>query len=549
MRVALVQINTMVGDTEANVSRMLSAVDRAAGEGADLVVFHELAVSGYPPRDLLERATFIAACERALDRMVTATARYDGLGVLVGCPLPSPSATGNRVANAAVLATGGRIVHRQDKMLLPTYDVFDEDRYFEPAETNAPIAFKGETLGISICEDAWNDPALFPRQPYRVDPIAMLAQAGATLLVNISASPFATGKEAFRADLVRSHARRHGLPFVFVNQVGANDELVFDGRSLVVGGDGATRAALPAFDEAFEVVETDSDRTIAYRPLAEDDSILRALTIGTRDYFQKCGFERAVVGLSGGIDSAVTLAVAARALGADNVRAIAMPSPYSSRASIDDAVTLAKNLGVTLDVLTIGDIMGAYDSALAPLFGERPRDVTEENIQARIRGNILMAVSNKFGSLVLSTGNKSELAVGYCTLYGDMSGGLALLSDVPKTTVYRLAHLLNQDRDVIPRGIIDKPPSAELRPGQKDSDSLPPYDVLDAILDLYIEEGHSAAEIVARGFERDTVTWVVEAVRKNEYKRRQAAPGLKVTSKAFGGGRRYPIAARYPQQP
>jgi NAD+ synthase (glutamine-hydrolysing) len=549
MRVALVQINTMVGDTEANVSRMLSAVDRAAGEGADLVVFHELAVSGYPPRDLLERATFIAACERALDRMVTATARYDGLGVLVGCPLPSPSATGNRVANAAVLATGGRIVHRQDKMLLPTYDVFDEDRYFEPAETNAPIAFKGETLGISICEDAWNDPALFPRQPYRVDPIAMLAQAGATLLVNISASPFATGKEAFRADLVRSHARRHGLPFVFVNQVGANDELVFDGRSLVVGGDGATRAALPAFDEAFEVVETDSDRTIAYRPLAEDDSILRALTIGTRDYFQKCGFERAVVGLSGGIDSAVTLAVAARALGADNVRAIAMPSPYSSRASIDDAVTLAKNLGVTLDVLTIGDIMGAYDGALAPLFGERPRDVTEENIQARIRGNILMAVSNKFGSLVLSTGNKSELAVGYCTLYGDMSGGLALLSDVPKTTVYRLAHLLNQDRDVIPRGIIDKPPSAELRPGQKDSDSLPPYDVLDAILDLYIEEGHSAAEIVARGFERDTVTWVVEAVRKNEYKRRQAAPGLKVTSKAFGGGRRYPIAARYPQEP
>jgi NAD+ synthase (glutamine-hydrolysing) len=434
-------------------------------------------------------------------------------------------------------------------MLLPTYDVFDEDRYFEPAETNAPIAFKGETLGISICEDAWNDPALFPRQPYRVDPIAMLAQAGATLLVNISASPFATGKEAFRADLVRSHARRHGLPFVFVNQVGANDELVFDGRSLVVGGDGATRAALPAFDEAFEVVETDSDRTIAYRPLAEDDSILRALTIGTRDYFQKCGFERAVVGLSGGIDSAVTLAVAARALGADNVRAIAMPSPYSSRASIDDAVTLAKTLGVTLDVLTIGDIMGAYDSALAPLFGERPRDVTEENIQARIRGNILMAVSNKFGSLVLSTGNKSELAVGYCTLYGDMSGGLALLSDVPKTTVYRLAHLLNQDRDVIPRGIIDKPPSAELRPGQKDSDSLPPYDVLDAILDLYIEEGHSAAEIVARGFERDTVTWVVEAVRKNEYKRRQAAPGLKVTSKAFGGGRRYPIAARYPQEP
>jgi NAD+ synthase (glutamine-hydrolysing) len=437
-------------------------------------------------------------------------------------------------------------VHRQDKLLLPTYDVFDEARYFEPAESCRPVAFRGETLGISICEDAWNDPELFRRRPYRLDPIAMLAEQGATVLVNISASPFTVGKEAFRAELVKSHARRHRLPFVFVNQIGGNDELVFDGSSLVVSARGEVCAALPAFAEATRVFDTAAGfPPVLYRELEATESIRRALVLGARDYFAKCGFTRAVVGLSGGIDSAVTLCIAAEALGPGHVLGVAMPSPHSSRRSMDDARTLATNLGVELAVAPIEGVMRAYDQALAPVFSPRSPDVTEENIQARIRGNILMAISNKFGHLVLSTGNKSELAVGYCTLYGDMSGGLALISDVPKTAVYRLAELYNREREVIPRSTIEKPPSAELRPDQRDSDTLPPYEVLDPILDLHVEEGRTAEEIAARGFDRAVVEWVVAAVRKNEYKRRQAAPGIKVTSKAFGAGRRFPVAARY----
>ena len=546
MRIALIQLNTVVGDVDGNAARVCESVRRAAAEGAELAVFHELCLSGYPPRDLVERPAFIAQCEGAVERVVAESAHHAGLGIIVGAPLPSRSATGKGVANAALLVANGAVVHRQDKLLLPTYDVFDEARYFEPAETATPVRFGGEVLGISICEDAWNDPALFRRQPYRVEPIAMLARQGATILVNISASPFTAGKEAFRAELIRSHARRHGLPFVFVNQMGGNDELVFDGRSLWVDGAGDVRAALPAFEEAFTIVDTgERGAAAAYRPLDEDESIQRALVLGTRDYFAKCGFTRAVVGLSGGVDSALTLCIAAEALGAENVLAVAMPSPYSSAGSIEDARALAFNLGVRLEVVAIDGVMGAYDGALAALFAGRSHDVTEENIQARIRGNILMAVSNKFGHLVLSTGNKSELAVGYCTLYGDMSGGLAVISDVPKTTVYRLAARCNRDREVIPRATMEKPPSAELRPGQKDADTLPPYEVLDPILDLYIEEGVDADAIVARGFERATVEWVTGAVRRNEYKRRQAAPGLKVTSKAFGAGRRFPIAARY----
>ncbi|HEU4365753.1 MAG TPA: NAD+ synthase [Candidatus Krumholzibacteria bacterium] len=546
MRIALVQLNTVVGDADGNAARVCESVRRAAVEGAELAVFHELCLSGYPPRDLVERPAFIAQCEGAVERVVAESARHAGLGIIVGAPLPSRSATGKGVANAALLVANGAVVHRQDKLLLPTYDVFDEARYFEPAETATPVRFGGEVLGISICEDAWNDPALFRRQPYRVEPIAMLARQGATILVNISASPFTAGKEAFRAELIRSHARRHGLPFVFVNQMGGNDELVFDGRSLWVDGAGDVRAALPAFEEAFTIVDTgERGAAAAYRPLDEDESIQRALVLGTRDYFAKCGFTRAVVGLSGGVDSALTLCIAAEALGAENVLAVAMPSPYSSAGSIEDARALASNLGVRLEVIAIDDVMSAYDGALAAPFAGRAHDVTEENIQARIRGNILMAVSNKFGHLVLSTGNKSELAVGYCTLYGDMSGGLAVISDVPKTTVYRLAARCNRDREVIPLSTMAKPPSAELRPGQKDADTLPPYEVLDPILDLYIEEGADADAIVARGFERATVEWVTGAVRRNEYKRRQAAPGLKVTSKAFGAGRRFPIAARY----
>jgi len=546
VRIALVQLNACVGDVDRNVDRVADAVRRAAAAGAGLVVFPELCVSGYPPKDLLERSAFITQCERGVERLREESGRHRGLGILIGAPLRTRAETGKGVANAAVLMADGAIVHRQDKMLLPTYDVFDEARYFDAAESTAPVTFGGERLGISICEDAWNDPALFRRRPYRLEPIAMLAEQGATVLINISASPFSVGKEAFRAELVRSHARRHQLPFVFVNQVGGNDELVFDGCSLVAGGDGTVRAVLPAFEEAFEVVDTAAlPSAVDHVPVDDVESIRRALVLGTRDYFAKCGFDRAVVGLSGGIDSAVTMCVAADALGAENLLAVAMPSPFSSPGSLEDARALAASLGVRLDVVPIGDIMGAYEAALAPIVRERPRDVTEENIQARIRGNILMALSNKFGYLVLSTGNKSELAVGYCTLYGDMSGGLAVMSDVPKTDVYRLAALYNRARAVIPQRIIDKPPSAELRPGQKDADTLPPYEVLDPILDLYIEDGLSAAEIAARGFDRTAVEWVVEAVRRNEYKRKQAAPGLKVTSKAFGVGRRFPVAARY----
>jgi NAD+ synthase (glutamine-hydrolysing) len=545
MRIALAQLNTIVGDVDGNVTRVLDAAARARNERADIVVFHELCVSGYPPRDLVERGAFIRECEAGLERIRAATAA-GAPAIIVGLPLASRANTGKGVTNSAVMVADGRILHRHDKLLLPTYDVFDEARYFEPAETCEPFDFMGERIGLSICEDAWNDAQLFRRRPYAVDPIEMLASRGARLMINISASPFTVGKEAFRAELMASHARRHHTPFVFVNLVGANDELVFDGRSFFIDARGHITSVLPAFEEGMVVIDTAATgREEPYRAIEETESIRRALVLGARDYFSKCGFTRAVVGLSGGIDSAVTLCLAAEALGANNVLGVAMPSPFSSAGSLDDARTLAANLGVELRVIPIADVMKAYDAVLGPVFDGRAHDVTEENIQARIRGNLLMAISNKFGYLVLSTGNKSELAVGYCTLYGDMSGGLALISDVPKTEVYRIAALCNRGREVIPRSTIEKAPSAELRPNQKDVDTLPPYNILDPILDLYLEDGLCADDIVARGYDRKTVEWIVRAVRVSEYKRRQAAPGIKVTSKAFGVGRRFPIAARY----
>ena len=545
MRIALVQTNPVVGDIEGNLGRVQRALDRARASHADLAVFHELVLSGYPPQDLLERRDFIAECEAALARLVEFSSRLGGMGIVVGVPLPASAAAGKTVANSAVLIAGGRILHRHDKLLLPTYDVFDEARHFAAGETAQPVAFGGEMLGISVCEDAWNDPDLCRPALYRVDPIAMLAKAGASLMLNISASPFSAGKETFRAELVKSHARRHRVPFIMVNQVGGNDELVFDGCSLFADANGELRAALPAFQEAMEIVDTAMGAAAAVRaPLPELESIQHALVLGLGDYFAKCGFTRAVVGLSGGIDSALVLCLAAEALGADNVLAVAMPSPFSAPHSLEDARALAHNLGVRIEVVPIEEAMRAYDRTLAGLFASQPRDVTEENIQARIRGNVLMAISNKFGHMVLSTGNKSELAVGYCTLYGDMSGGLALISDVPKTAVYALARRINAERVVIPERILTRAPSAELRPDQKDTDTLPAYDVLDPILDAYIEDRKSIDEIVALGFERATVEWVVAAVHKNEYKRKQAAPGIKVTSKAFGVGRRFPVAAR-----
>jgi len=545
MKITLAQINTTVGDVDGNVAHVLGTLPAAVAAGSDLVIFPEMCVSGYPPRDLVERPSFIARCATALDHLVSASKDFPSLGFVVGLPVPSNRGGGTGIANASALVSDGHVLSLQHKMLLPTYDVFDEARYFDPGGGISPVAFKGKSLGISICEDAWNDPALFQHRRYAVEPISELARGKAGLIVNISASPFTVGKAAIRLELGQSHARRHGVPFVMVNSIGGNDELIFDGCSYCVDGAGNVLSALPFCEEAVETIDLDGAMVVEREPVSQVESIWRALVLGVRDYFGKCGFSSAVLGLSGGIDSAVTLAIAVEAIGADNVRAIAMPSPHSSAGSLVDARKLAGNLDVALDVIPIGDVMKSYDDALAPSFATSGPDVTEENIQARIRGNLLMAYSNKFGALVLSTGNKSELAVGYCTLYGDMSGGLAVISDVPKTTVYRIAEFVNRNGERIPRRIIDKPPSAELRPDQKDTDTLPPYEILDRILDLHIERALPVSEIVAQGFDETTVRWVASAIRRSEYKRRQAAPGLKVTSKAFGVGRRYPVAARY----
>jgi NAD+ synthase (glutamine-hydrolysing) len=547
MKLTIAQLNPTVGDIGGNLAMLRSAYARAAGDGADLAVFPELFLVGYPPRDLLERADFIQRVQEAVGEAARLSADHPGTGLLFGAPTATGGGTGRGLYNAAILAYQGRILHCQPKSLLPTYDVFDEARYFEPAPRVEPVCFKGETLGISICEDAWNDPEFWPRgRLYGVDPLDALAKQGATIFVNISASPFYAGKDELRYGLIGNHARRHGLPFVYVNQVGANDELIFDGRSMVLDPQGNVRHISPAFADDVRTVDLAAAGDPAlYVPLDRIESIHQALVLGVRDYLRKTGFTGAIVGLSGGIDSALTCCLAAEALGPGNVLGISMPSPYSSRGSVEDSRRLAQNLGVAFKVMPITSVYGAYLEALREHFAGREEDIAEENIQARIRGNILMALANKFGRLVLSTGNKSEMAVGYCTLYGDMSGGLSVLADVPKTTVYKLAAHINRGREIIPAETIAKAPSAELRPNQTDQDTLPPYPILDEILELYIEEGRSAEEIVARGFARETVAWVAGAVRRSEYKRHQAAPGLKVTSKAFGIGRRMPIAARW----
>jgi NAD+ synthase (glutamine-hydrolysing) len=546
MRVTMAQLNPLVGDVEGNVARVLDILPVAAKERADLVVFGELLITGYPPRDLLEFPGFIDQVTRGLDRIVEASAGHRDLGIIVGAPARTGLAEGKPLYNTAFFVAAGEILFRQPKMLLPTYDVFDELRHFKAGEENGVVHFKNERIGLSVCEDFWNESDARNKRLYPLDPIDMLAKKGATLLVNISASPFSVGKEAVRYRLLRDHAQAHNLPFVFVNQVGGNDDLVFDGRSLFLDEDGRARCVFPSFEEAVVTIDTKAASPVpAYAFEDETSTMYKALVLGTRDYVRKCGFASVVIGLSGGIDSAVTAAIAVEALGSQNVLGIAMPSPYSSNESLEDAGVLARNLGIGLRVIGISGTMGAYDVALAPSFEGARRDVTEENVQARIRGNILMAFSNKFGYLPLSTGNKSELAVGYCTLYGDMSGGLAVISDVPKTLVYELARHINASGSVIPERVITRAPSAELKPDQKDQDTLPPYDILDAILERHIDRRQSVDEIVAAGFARETVTWVVDTVRKNEYKRKQAAPGLKVTSKAFGPGRRMPIAAKY----
>ena len=546
MRIVLAQLNPVVGDVPGNVRRVERALEQARALKPDLVVFSELFLTGYPPRDLLARNWFIDRVEAGLADVAEISARFPEVGIVVGAPLRSSCSPGKGLLNAAILLAGGRERFRQAKSLLPTYDVFDETRYFDPAGQVRVARFGSETLGISVCEDAWNSPVMWERTRYDRDPVAELTSAGATLLINISASPFAVGREAVRKRLIAGHASRHWLPFVFVNQVGGNDELVFDGRSMAFDRQGRPQLVLKPFEEGLAVVATADDGSeVNYREPDPVETIHDALVLGLRDYVRKCGFEKVVLGLSGGVDSAVVCCLAAAALGPENVLGITMPSEYSSPGSVEDSRRLAEGLGIELREIGIAEVHQAYLSALRAEFAGRKPDTTEENIQARVRGTILMAVSNKLGHLVLATGNKSELAVGYCTLYGDMSGGLCALADVPKTTVYALANYINRLRETIPLSTIRKPPSAELRPSQTDQDTLPPYDALDAIIAGYVDEGRSADELVAAGHDRKTVEWVIGAVNRNEYKRRQAAPGLKVTSVAFGTGWRMPIAARY----
>ena len=543
MKIALGQINPTVGDFPGNAAKMIEFSLHARSAGAALILFPELSVCGYPPRDLVERPSFVARNLETAERIAGATS---GIAVICGLVTPAESDTGKSVMNSAALLRDGKIAFLQSKMLLPTYDVFDEMRNFAPAKKQNLFSFCDEPVALTICEDAWNDKLFWPKRLYTVDPIDTLVQAGGKLVLNISASPFWIGKREVRRDMLASLARQHKVPVAMVNQVGGNDSLLFDGSSIVLNADGKVVAQACSFEE--DLIYFDSTNLVGdiHEQLEGDDaSVYAALVLGTRDYMHKCGFEQAIVGLSGGIDSALTAVIAADAVGPENVLGVGMPGPYSSSGSIDDARSLAGNLGIRFELLSINRVVEAYSHTLADVFAGKKEDVTEENIQSRARGTLLMALSNKFGAIVLSTGNKSELGVGYCTLYGDMVGGLAVISDVPKTLVYRLSHYVNSRKPVIPVATLEKPPSAELRPDQKDSDSLPPYEILDAVLEDYVEDAHSVERIAAdRGFDIEVVRRIVRMVDRAEYKRQQAAPGIKISPKAFGYGRRFPIAAK-----
>jgi NAD+ synthetase len=542
MKVALAQINTTVGDLAGNEARILAAYTRGVEAGVDLVMFPELSVTGYPPRDLLLKKSFVAGNLAVLDRLAAAAG---AVGMLVGYVGENRQRPGRELTNSVALLQHGKITATRIKTLLPTYDVFDEDRYFEPARENHPVEFNGATIGLTICEDIWNDEDFWRDRRYQHNPPVELAAEGSRVLFNISASPWHLGKEQTRYGMLRSMAQKAKCPVVFCNQAGGNDELIFDGGSLAFNSAGDLIARADMFNEDFVIVDTNSTTPVAPIAWPEEEYVYKALVVGLRDYLHKCGFKSAVLGLSGGVDSALTACLAVAALGRENVCGVSLPSQFSSKGSIDDARVLAERLGIRFEVIPIQAAFETVKRELQPVFAGKPEDTTEENIQARLRGVILMALSNKFGSLLLTTGNKSELAVGYCTLYGDMCGGLAVISDVPKTMVYRLARWINRERELIPTASITKPPSAELRPNQTDQDSLPPYDVLDAILEAYVVQGKGLAEIVAAGFDEPTVKRVIRLIDSNEYKRRQAAPGLKVTSKAFGVGRRIPIAQKY----
>lgn len=540
MKIGFAQLNPTVGDLQGNFDKIVASYERLAAAGADLVLTPELAVTGYPPQDLVFKSRFVP---ETLEIVKQLHGRVGNAALLVGF-VDRNEDRGRPFHNAAALLERDKPIRVAHKSLLPTYDVFDEDRYFEPASNVHPFDCRGTKIGVTICEDIWTEHYL-PRPLYDCEPTRRLIEQGAELILNLSASPFTLQKPAIRYEMVATLARTYKRPILYCNMVGGNDQLIFDGNSIAVNSSGALMARLPAFREHEQIVDTDLTNATEFRESPAPEQLFHALSLGLRDYLRKCNFKSAVLGLSGGVDSAVVAAIAAHALGPENVVGVSMPSQYSSRGSVDDANKLGANLGIKLLHIPIAETFAVFKSQFKEIFSGLPENETEENMQPRLRAMTLMALSNKFGHLVLSTGNKSELAVGYCTIYGDMAGGLAVISDVPKTMIYELARWVNREKEVIPGATIDKPPSAELKPNQKDQDTLPPYDVLDEILRMYVEDNLSARDIIGRGFDAKTVRWVQRRVDLNEYKREQAAPGLKVTSRAFGVGRRMPIAQKY----
>jgi NAD+ synthase (glutamine-hydrolysing) len=556
MKICLAQINPTVGAFKQNVRKICKFINTAKKNGADLIVFPEMSIVGYPPKDLLELSGFVDSNLKALEEIRKSVT---GISAIVGFVDWNTARRGKPLYNAAAHIHNKKIISKHYKSLLPTYDVFDEDRYFEPTHSISLAKISGRKFGISICEDVWGANVIWQGKIHHKDPVKSMIRLGAEIIINISASPFAIGKQNVRLKMLTSHARRYNVPIVFVNQIGGNDDLVFDGNSLVINKEGVVVERALSFEEDLLMVELKGSDisavgskpgTVGKRAQSsagedEIESVYKALVLGTRDYVRKCGFKKAVIGLSGGIDSAVTAVIAAGALGKGKVLGVTMPSSFSSKGSVEDSKVLAERLGIGFENIPIKSVYNAYTKTLSGVFAGLPFDVTEENLQARIRGKILMAISNKYGYLVLTTGNKSELAVGYCTLYGDMCGGLAVISDIPKTMVYDIAEYINRRKEIIPIDTIEKPPSAELRPDQKDQDSLPPYDILDGVLRAYVEESKDVDDIIGLGFNETLVKDIIRKVDKNEYKRKQAAPGIKVTSKAFGTGRRMPLAQRY----
>jgi NAD+ synthase (glutamine-hydrolysing) len=552
MKIAIAQLNPTIGDTQGNADKILTVANRAASEGVRLLLTPELSLCGYPPRDLLLNPSFVETMAKQLSEL--AANLPEGVAVLVGTVQPNAQAIstgGKPLFNSVALIEKGQVLRVFHKRLLPTYDVFDEDRYFEPGNQPNQFELDGISIGVTICEDLWNDEEFWGKRTYTLNPIADLAQAGVEFTINLSASPYTVGKQKLREAMLKHGAMRFQQPLVYANQVGGNDDLIFDGASVAIDKKGELVARASGFEEDWFVLEYNSDKqdfeqsSIADAPESEEAELWSALVLGVRDYARKCGFSKIVLGLSGGIDSSLIAAIASEAVGKENVLGILMPSPYSSDHSVQDALLLAQNLGIQTQQIAIGTLMECFDRTLDSLFAGTPFGLAEENLQSRIRGTLLMAVSNKFGHLLVSTGNKSEVAVGYCTLYGDMNGGLAAIADVPKTKVYKLCEWLNRTKEIIPTNVLTKPPSAELKPDQKDQDSLPDYDVLDDILDRYIHQHQAPSEIIVAGHDSAIVERVVKLVRIAEFKRKQAPPGLKVTDRAFGTGWRMPIASRW----